>query len=135
MADTKQLSMEDVTDKAVVAGFRADLIPLIVAMVWAESGGDAYATNVNDSDPTSASYLSMDIGLVQWNTYWNIDKPDLTARLTIPDMLDPDKALQKMAEVTAGGTKNLRLWNVYVNEKWQPFYPYSLAVAKQKGII
>lgn len=50
-----------------------------IAVAWAESGGNAYAINLNDSDPTARSYLSLDKGLWQTNSYWHPEVSDRAA--------------------------------------------------------
>lgn len=51
-----------------------------VAVALAESGGFEHAVNLVDHDPAAVTYLSLDVGLFQVNTYWH-DLP-LAASLT-----------------------------------------------------
>lgn len=104
---TKQLTMSEVVGHLRNAGVTGWRLVTLGSIIWAESRGDAYAININDQDPTSEAYLSLDLGLCQINTYWQ----GVTSMIS----LDPAKATQWMANKTGLGLNltALNLWNAY----------------------
>lgn len=108
--------MNEVASIMIEVGFSAKLWRSVecLAVIWAESGGDAYSININDYDPNLASYLSIDVGLCQWNSFWQ-------KSISIQDALDPTKALKLMCDKTAAWTVNKTLWNAYNNGSYQKF--------------
>jgi len=100
----------EIAQLLIDAGFRGDAAIVAFAVIIGESGGDAWAINMNTHDPTSVSYLSLDKGLVQWNDYW---WPDF-ARTSDPFV--PELAVQKFFEVSKGN--NFTPWNAYKNHSF-----------------
>lgn len=80
-----------------------------VAICLAESGGNAYALHINDADPTSGGYLSIDIGAWQTNTRWHPEIP-------IHDALDPRVQAVHVKRIANPG----RGW-VYAWTAWATF--------------
>ena len=52
---SKLISMDAVAAAVLAAGFKGWRVAVIIAIVWAESGGDVYAIGIVDHDPTSPS--------------------------------------------------------------------------------
>jgi hypothetical protein len=111
---TNYLQMETVAQMLLDVGFTGDAAVVALAIIWGESGGNAWALNLNTHDPDSPSYLSLDRGLVQWNDYW---WPDFRT----VDAMDPSKAVKKMFEVSNG--TDFSPWNVYESHRFVRFVP------------
>lgn len=61
--------MQEVATLLLSAGFVGESAVTALAVIWAESGGNAWAVNIN-SAPGKPTDGSMDLGLCQFNTYW-----------------------------------------------------------------
>jgi hypothetical protein len=57
-----------------------------VAVIIAESAGNEHAVNLVNHDPTSPAYESLDLGILQINTYWH------GANITAYDSFVPQRA-------------------------------------------
>lgn len=79
---SKPWSMQSLAEACLVAGMPGWPAVTAVAVAWAESGGNAYAVNINDYDPNLPSYLSLDLGAWQTNTHWHPE-------ITVAEALDP----------------------------------------------
>lgn len=112
---TKYITMVETVVMLRNAGVFGWRIVVLGSVIWAESAGNAYAVNINDKDPNSPAYLSMDLGLCQINTYWQGIEPSVA--------LDPVKAVQWMVDKTGGGWVNLGLWSTYNSGAYLPFQP------------
>lgn len=80
-----------------------------VAIAFAESGGNAYAVNINDYDPTLPSFLSLDLGAWQTNTHWH---PEITTS----EALNPEaQAFHVKRIASPGGAWQYRwtAWNTF----------------------
>lgn len=90
----KLLTEKMVREVCAAEGLTTDLINIVVAVIWAESGMNPNAKNVNKNGST-------DWGLCQFNDYWS------AAQITPWEALNnPRKAVTLMArEVKAG-----RIW-------------------------
>jgi Lysozyme like domain len=111
------------------AGFTGESAITALAVCWAESGGNTLAVNINVSNPLSPSYRSLDLGLCQFNTYWN-------PGFTIPEALDPDRSLVRMHALYEH--YGFRLWTSYNNGRYKPYlasatYAIDSAVASSGG--
>lgn len=109
--------------------------PTFAAIGMAESGLDTHAMNLNDYDPTSVSYLSVDWGWLQINDYWQ--GMDIA---TCRRMLDPHECAARALEIFAQRNKShgygegYKLWNSYTNDKHRPFLSAALTAARKAGI-
>ena len=111
----KQLTMDEAAQLCLQANFAGWRCVEVVATIWAESRGNAYAINIVDHDPDAEAYLSLDVGLCQFNTYWHPGIPLSTS-------LDPPAALQVMYVLTAGGQPGpLKMWNAYKSGAYKQF--------------
>lgn len=101
------LADETIARMLLDAGFTGESAVVAFAIIIAESGGNAWAINLNTHDPDSDSYLSLDKGICQWNDYWwDIAKG--------PEAFDPEVSIRKMFEVSKQGT-DYSAWNAYDN--------------------
>lgn len=104
---TKPMTMNQVARLAYDAGWRNWDLIRAVAVCWAESRGDAYALGINDHDPSSASYLSVDAGLWQINSYWHpMSSRDYFVQTLTPEL---NAALAYQIYTLAGWNA----WNTY----------------------
>lgn len=88
-----------------------------VAVILAESGGNPDAINRVDYDESKPSYRSMDLGLLQFNTFWN---PDMTPW----EMFDPETAWNRAYDVITahgGWGHDWTLWNAYKSGAYQKY--------------
>ena len=123
---TKQLSMSEVAQLCHTAGFRDANLLTSIAVIWAESRGNAWAININGSNPLSRAYGSIDIGLCQWNTYWwSIHKAN--------DLMKPEYSVNLMFRVTKG--QNFQYWNAWLYGHHKQFLPYAEAVCAELKLI
>lgn len=100
-----------------------------VAIAWAESGGNAYAVNVNDHDPTLASFLSLDLGAWQTNTHWH---PEISTR----DALDPARQavhVDRIARVPMSWRYTWDAWNSYMMGKHVVYLPAAREAVRAAG--
>lgn len=111
------LPMADVAEMVWTAGFRGDRAVTALAVVWAESGGNQYAVNINASNPTSKAYQSMDLGICQWNTYWH-------PRFKIPRHFDPLDSLKYMFYKSDRG-RNFNMWMAFFTGAHEKFIPFA----------
>lgn len=123
---TKFLDMDQISRLVLDAGFTGEAAATAVAIIWVESRGNVYAININDI-PTSKAYLSMDVGLCQWNTYWHPDFP-------ISSALDPRKSVERMFAYSRGGTR-FNLWMAYTGKYYLKYMDYARAcLARVQGL-
>ena len=80
-----------------------------LAICWAESGGDAFASPVVIK-PGQPAHLSMDVGLMQMNTYWQ-------RYMSLSEMLTPQTNISSAITLALNGSKlwkpNWSYWNAY----------------------
>lgn len=120
--------MRGIAQKVVAAGFKGWYVVTIVAMLWVESRGNVWAIGLNASDPSSPAYLSLDLGLVQWNTFYN---PDMTTQ----QAFDPDWALARMYTKTNGGVRALDLWSSHKSGAYRTYAHDALLAARAAGVL
>lgn len=65
----KLYTMQEVGVLLLSAGFTGENAVTALAVIWAESGGNGWAVNVN-SLPGRPADGSLDLGICQFNTYW-----------------------------------------------------------------
>jgi hypothetical protein len=118
---TKLYSMHEVRDFCKAAGFSGDNLAIAIAVIWAESGGNAWAVNIN-STPGKPTDGSIDLGICQWNSYW-------WPLITPAKAMDPQFAIKKFYEVSKG--TNFSYWNAFVSGAHKKFLSYAQAVATQ----
>lgn len=106
------MAMEEVAAVCLAAGMRAWPAVTAVAIAWAESGGNAYAVNVNDANPQSEAYLSLDLGIWQTNTYWHPEVP-------IAEALDPVQQIMHVRRIAE--RVGVYGWVSYVWTPWNTF--------------
>lgn len=68
---SKLFSMQEIAALVLAHGLTPWQAVTAVAVGWAESGGNGYAININDANPASKAYLSLDLGVWQTNTFWH----------------------------------------------------------------
>lgn len=117
--DANILSDLEIAQIAWDVGFRGNAAIIAISVSLGESGGNAWAINLNSYDPESVSYLSLDKGLCQFNDYWYRDFAGGA------DAFDPVKSMAKMFEVSKGGL-DFTPWNVYVQHKFVHFVERAL---------
>jgi hypothetical protein len=106
--------------------------PTMAAIGMAESLLDIHAMNLNDHDPDSRSYLSVDWGWLQINDFWN--------GLTIEqcrEMFDPRLCAKKAQEIFMSVKpygEGYKRWNTYVTGRHLAFRPRMIVVARELGI-
>jgi len=96
-------------------GFKEDWHSITcVAIALGESGGYEHAINLVDHTPENRSYLSLDLGMWQVNTYWHPD-------LSIADSLDPEKQIIYVEEISKLPTWDRRwhLWRATESDQFQ----------------
>jgi hypothetical protein len=86
------ISMREAANYALAAGFRGEAAAVIVAIAWAESGGNRYACNYNAGDD------SWDRGILQINDRWHRE-------ITDDQAFDPALAFQAAYIISGGGTR------------------------------
>jgi Lysozyme like domain len=110
---TNFIAMKEADVYATRAGWlNRDLAATAIAICWAESGGNTLAVNINVANPLSPSYRSMDLGLCQFNTYWNPKFP-------IAQMFDPELSLKRMFELH--DHYGFGLWTCYNNGRYEKY--------------
>ena len=120
-----QLSMDEVALLSYNAGFRATNLVTAIAVVWAESGGNAWAININSS-PGKPTHGSIDIGLAQFNTYWwSTHKAN--------DLMKPDYSMALMFKASRGN--NFSFWSAFVHGMHRPYIPYAEAVVARNNLV
>lgn len=70
-----------------------------IAVALGESGGYEAAIHLNDSNPTAASYLSLDLGMWQINTFYY---PQFSAKTLFTPALQLKLAVVPIAQPPAG---------------------------------
>jgi hypothetical protein len=108
MTATKYLSMTDIAPMITTAGFTGQAATEALATCWAESGGNIWAIALN-TKPGLKSTLSLDLGLCQYNTYWN-------PRMTTQQAFDPQWSLTRMHDLWTH--YGFRLWTAYNNGRY-----------------
>lgn len=109
----KYMTMEEVAGLIQAAGVTGDDAVTVLAVIWGESGGDAFAINgpITKDDPDNPGHLSLDRGLVQWNSGWWPVKDK--------DAFDPEVAVQLMVNHIKQPGKSvaewLLTWNAFKN--------------------
>jgi hypothetical protein len=119
------------------AGFNGYRIPTFIAIGMAESRLNAEAININDHDPTSVAYMSLDLGWLQMNTYWWIDK-----KWRVQDAFSPSLNARMAWEAfkAAGGSNaapqvGYALWNSWKNNLHLPFLSDAVKAWKAMGSV
>lgn len=115
---TKFIDMDQIAKLVLDAGFTGEAAAIAVAIIWVESRGNVYAININDM-PTSKAYLSMDVGLCQFNTYWHPDFP-------VSSALDPKKSVERMYALSKGGTR-FHFWMAYTGKYYLKYMEFARA--------
>jgi|JI9StandDraft_1071089.scaffolds.fasta_scaffold01073_12 hypothetical protein len=113
----KFLPMIDVAEMVHRAGFRGERAVTALAVIWAESGGNQVAVNINVANPESKAYLSLDLGICQWNTYWH-------PRFKFPRHFDPLDSIKYMFYKSDRG-RSFSLWMAYTAGAHEKFLPYA----------
>lgn len=119
--------MSDVAQLAVNAGFRNWYVVTITSMLWVESRGNIWAINLNAQNPESPAYLSLDLGLCQFNTFWN---PLMTSQ----QAFDPVWSLATMFAITRAGTANLDRWASHSSGAYKTYAHDALLAARAVGV-
>lgn len=115
---TQPWSMLNLAHACLDAGIPGWPAVTAVAIALAESGGNAYAVNVNDYDPTLPSYLSLDLGAWQTNTHWHPE-------ILISDALNPEAQAVHVKRIAkgVGWQYNWTAWNTFrtgAHVRWMP---------------
>ncbi|ODS36207.1 hypothetical protein BEH94_05120 [Candidatus Altiarchaeales archaeon WOR_SM1_SCG] len=93
--------MKDAARYALDAGFNKDNAIIIVAIAWAESGGNSYACYYN-----SGKNPSWDRGILQINSYWH-------SEVTDNDAFNPTTAFQEAFRIYEN--RGFREWTTHTN--------------------
>lgn len=91
-----------------------------MAVILAESGGNAWAVNINSHDREAVTYLSLDLGLCQFNTHWHLGR----TFKTIPDFFDPDLSVRAMRSVSSNWT-SFSAWTTWKRGRHEKFFQRS----------
>ena len=126
MIATNYIPMQEVARIVVFQGARNQRAAEIVATCWAESGGNTLAINLNTHNKASKAYLSLDLGLCQWNTYWH-----LSGAFSIAMMFDPAVSLRRM--IDHSDRFGLTPWNAYKNGLHTQYMPFAVQCVKNAG--
>jgi hypothetical protein len=108
-----------------------------VAIAGLESGYNAYANSINDQDPTKASYMSTDCGLMQLNSYWTPKNPAVQGRwawITSAEewpvlVFTPVTNLQIAWTIWDRNAHNFGAWNTLTKLNSNPIYLHAARVA------
>lgn len=89
----------------------------VTAVIWAESGGYAWARPIINK-PGEPDHLSVDRGICQFNSYWWHHVADRIA-------YDPAFAIPTMVNAvrTDGWSLDLRWWNTFTSGAYQQHVP------------
>lgn len=115
---TKLYTMQEVGALLLSAGFIGENAVTALAVLWAESGGNAWAVNVN-SAPGKPTDGSLDLGIAQFNTYW---WPWQRAN----DLMKIEHSIPLFYRASKNGTY-FGYWNAYVNKYHLKFMDYARA--------
>lgn len=119
-------SMDEVAILAHNAGFRSDGLITSIAVIWAESGGNAWAVNIN-SNPGKPTHGSMDLGLAQFNTYW---WPAQKAN----DLMKPEYNVNLMFKASRNGTY-FGYWSAFVYGYHKKYISFAQEAVKRLGLV
>lgn len=119
-AKVKLYTMADVAALCLNTGIGGWPTISAVAIAWAESGGNAYATNINDGDPTSVAYLSIDLGMWQTNSYWH---PEVKPR----EAFDPELQFPHVLRIAQRRTGQYG----YISYNWTAWSTYNAGTYKK----
>lgn len=125
MLKTKLYSMEEVAVLCYDAGFTGEGLVIALSIIWAESGGNAWAVNIN-STPGKPTDGSLDLGIAQFNTYWWLYQK-------ANDLMHPEFAIPLMFRVTKGS--KFIYWSSYVHGTYKVFLDYARAVVTKLGYV
>lgn len=103
MIQTQPWSMINLAHACIDAGIPGWPAVTAISIGMAESGGNAYATHINDADPYSTAYLSLDLGVWQTNTRWH---PEISTR----DAFDPRAQAMHVHRIANGGSGWVYSW-------------------------
>lgn len=127
MAKSKIVPDHEIARMVLDAGFTGLAAPVMVAVCLAESGGDAYAINVVDRDPAAVTYLSLDVGICQINSFWHQQS------ISIAEMLDPAKAIRWAKELAwddAKGRWDFTPWVVFESLRFLEYWERAVAAVR-----
>jgi hypothetical protein len=123
----------------VSAKFTGWQVVVMGAIGAAESGLDELAVNINDDDPTSPAYLSVDWGVWQINDYWwrHLLDSQLPASMQLLDRHVNARAARSVF-VQSGGLKDaptgFSAWIVYQKKAHLPFMVAARSAARLVGV-
>lgn len=131
----KQYTMDEVAVICLESGMRGWPTVTAISIAWAESGGNAYAVNINDGNPDNQAYLSMDLGLWQTNTFWHPEIPIAEAFTPVNQIIH----VRRIAERTESWSwiaYDWSAWNTYKAKLHQKFTaPAVTAVRNAGGVL
>lgn len=149
MAKLIPITYIEVAEHLLTAGFMGWEIRTMGAICMAESGRIPHNHGLNDTYPTSISYLSEDHGLFMINDYWgpqilslDLMEPFLNLEASF-SMLAKDtawncKAAREMFQLRAlqqGYSKGFTCWSAFNNNKHLPFMKDAYDAAHAVGAI
>ena len=106
-AATNVLSDEEIARKILDVGFSRERAVVAFAILVGESGLNAWAINLVSHNPEAESYLSLDLGIAQFNTFWH-------PNYLVADLFDPDYAIKAFFDVSKDG-ENFKWWVAFSN--------------------
>lgn len=115
---TKLLTMQEVAQLVKAAGFSGENGVTAIAVIWAESGGNAWAVHVNNS-PGKLTDGSLDLGLAQFNTYW-------LPLQRVGNLMTPEYSVNLMFSLSKG--INFGFWSAFVHGYHLKYMDYARAV-------
>lgn len=138
-------SFEDAARLLVEAGFVGWQVVVMAAIGCAESGLNPHAFNLNDHDPTSPWYLSVDWGWLEINDAANqsllIGKGVLSPlRAVSQQLLDPATNAKAgyTVFVSRGGPRDpvagYRAWSTFDSGSYAPFKAPAVHAARAVGV-
>lgn len=121
-------SMVSLAEACLAAGMPGWPAVTAVAIAWAESGGNAYAVNINDYNPALLSFLSLDLGAWQTNTHWH---PEISIR----DALNPRTQAVHVVRIArrSDWLYDWTAWNTYIANKHVMHLPAARQAVRTAG--
>lgn len=123
----KLYTMDEVAAICLAAGLTSWPSVTAVSIAWAESGGNAYAVNINDASPPS-----IDLGMWQTNSRWH---PEVTPEMALTPELQIVEVMRIAKRVGSWGYiyYNWSAWMSYVNGYHKKFTQQAYHAVKAAG--
>ena len=149
-----QWTTDQIATGLVRHGFTGWQVVTMGAICQAESRGYIWITGLNTTDPTSPTYLTVDVGLFQLNEYWAtlMLSPALLERVLMLSRKykegrsfgqlarDPEwnlaaaRDMYLIGVLSYGYTNAYNIWNTYKNGLHRPYLAEAKAAAVRAGV-